>query len=348
LTLTVLKHILQFDNGYHFVFIMYTPCYIQLYKSGELEKRVNLLKARLHRCNICPRECGIDRFESNKGFCRSGHLALVSSYCDHHGEEPVLSGSRGSGTTFFQNCNLKCIYCQNYQISQSTDMSFDEVEPVALAKIMLHLQNDLHCHNINLVSPSHFIPQIVEAIYHAVPLGLKIPLIYNTNAYDALATLKLLRGIIDIYLPDIKYASDTWAIKFSQAKNYVAISRAAIHEMYNQVGDLIVDPSGIALRGLIVRHLILPNNIAGSEDSLNWLAKKVSRNVTVSIMSQYHPCHLAFQQPLLARHITRKEYDEVISITSRLGLESGWLQAMDSAETYLPDFNREGHPFSIS
>lgn len=327
---------------------MFTPQYIQLYMSGELEKRVNLLKARLHRCDICLRECKVNRFESNSGFCRSGHLALVSSYCDHHGEEPVLSGRRGSGTIFFQNCNLKCVYCQNYQISQETDTNFNEIGPEALAKVMLHLQNDLHCHNINLVSPSHFVPQIVEAIYYAVPLGLKIPLVYNTNAYDALATLKLLRGIIDIYLPDIKYASDTWAVKFSQAKNYVAISRAAIIEMYDQVGDLVVDPSGIALRGLIVRHLILPHDIAGSEDSLTWLAENVSRNVTVSIMSQYHPCHLAFQQPLLARHITPEEYKEVIGIVDRLGLENGWLQSMDSAQDYLPDFNREGHPFSIS
>ena len=327
---------------------MFTPQYIQLYMSGELAKRVNLLKARLHRCDICPRECKVNRFASNSGFCRSGYLASVSSYCDHHGEEPVLSGRRGSGTIFFQNCNLKCVYCQNYQISQETDINFNEMGPEALARVMLHLQNDLHCHNINLVSPSHFVPQIVEAIYYAVPLGLKIPLVYNTNAYDALATLKLLRGIIDIYLPDIKYASDIWAIKFSQAKSYVAISRAAIIEMYDQVGDLVVDPSGIALRGLIVRHLILPHDIAGSEDSLTWLAENVSRNVTVSIMSQYHPCHLAFQQPLLARHITPEEYKEVIGIVDRLGLENGWLQSMDSAQDYLPDFNREGHPFSIS
>ena len=227
-------------------------------------------------------------------------------------------------------------------------MSSDGIEPVALARIMLHLQNDLNCHNINLVSPSHFVPQIVEAIYHAVPLGLKIPFVYNTNAYDSLATLKLLEGIIDIYLPDIKYASDTWALKFSQAKNYVAISRAAIHEMYNQVGDLVVDHSGIALRGLIVRHLILPNNIAGSEDSLTWMVKKISADATVSIMSQYHPCHLAFQEPLLARHITREEYNHVTSIVNNLKLENGWLQTMDSAEDYLPDFKREGHPFSIT
>jgi len=325
----------------------FTPSYISLYESGELERRANILKSRLVKCDICPRNCSINRFESKKGFCRSGHLVSIASYCDHHGEEPVISGSRGSGTIFFRNCNLKCVYCQNCQISQGEYASSDEIDSLTLANIMVDLQNETGCHNVNLVSPSHFVPQIVEAVCHAVPSGLKIPLVYNTNAYDAMPTLKLLDGIIDIYLPDIKYASNVWAFKCSNVKNYVELSRMAIKEMYRQVGNLVTDNSGVAQKGLIVRHLILPNNLAGSGDSLKWLAMQVSRDVTVSIMSQYYPCHLANKEPLLSRKINTGEFREVVEIVEELGLGNGWLQETDSAEHYLPDFDRDGHPFRL-
>jgi putative pyruvate formate lyase activating enzyme len=210
---------------------------------------------------------------------------------------------------------------------------------------MLYLQDRLGCHNINLVSPSHFVPQIVRAVLEAVPMGLHIPLVYNTSGYDSIKSLRELDGIIYIYLPDLRYASDEWARKFSQAPNYVAHDRAGIKEMYRQVGDVILDEAGVAQRGLIVRHLILPNKLAGSKESLTWLVKEVSPRVTVSIMSQYYPAHRAPRIPSLARTISRKEYAEVVELVNRLGLENGWLQEMGAAKNYLPDFASEGHPF---
>jgi putative pyruvate formate lyase activating enzyme len=321
--------------------------YIKLYKSGELAARAGALMERLYDCDICPRSCHVNRIENEQGFCRSGQFASISSYCDHHGEEPALSGTRGSGTIFFNHCNLRCKYCQNHQISQGDNDRSQLLKSKELAAIMLHLQDDLQCHNINLVSPSHYVPQIVEALCHAIPAGLHIPLIYNTNGYDAPDTLKMLDGVIDIYLPDIKYSSDLQAAAFSDCSNYVETSRKAIGEMYRQAGNLVTDRSGIAQRGLIVRHLILPNNAAGSAESLDWLANNLSKEVTVSIMAQYYPCHLAMQEPLISRKISLQEYGRVVETVNELGLDNGWLQEMDSAEFYLPDFRRPGHPFSM-
>ena len=320
--------------------------YITLYESGELAARAVALQEQLNDCDICPRSCHVNRFENMQGFCGSGRLISVSNYCDHHGEEPALSGTRGSGTIFFNHCNLRCKYCQNHQISQGTDNRPQTLSSSELAEIMLHLQNDLQCHNINLVSPSHYVPQIVEALCHAIPAGLHIPLIYNTNGYDALDTLKMLDGVIDIYLPDIKYSSNLYGDRFSNCSNYVELSRQAIKEMYRQAGNLVIDTSGIAQSGLIVRHLILPNDVAGSDDSLRWLANDISRDVTVSIMAQYYPCHLASQEPLVSRKISLEEYNHVAETVNELGLENGWFQEIDSAEFYLPDFNHPGHPFS--
>ena len=327
----------------------FQPKYLSLYHSGELERRAERLRARLASCDICPRECGVNRLNGELGFCRSGHLPIVASFCDHHGEEPVLSGSRGSGTIFFGNCNLKCLYCQNHQISQDWErQKSNEVDCHTLAKHMLYLQDELGCHNINLVSPSHFVPQIARAVLEAVPLGLKVPLVYNTNGYDSMKTLKELDGVIDIYLPDIKYASDDRANRLSQAPDYVRHSRNAIKEMYRQVGELVVDDSGVAKRGLIVRHLILPNGLAGSKESLTWLANEVSTGVTVSLMSQYHPAHRAYEFPLLSRCILLSEYEEAFRAMEEVGLEAGWTQGMGSHEIYLPDFERQGHPFRVN
>jgi len=320
--------------------------YIRLYESGELTGRAVSLKERLYDCDICPRSCHVNRIENMPGFCRSGPLASVSNYCDHHGEEPALSGTRGSGTIFFNHCNLRCKYCQNHQISQGTDSHSRTLSSSGLADIMLHLQNDLQCHNINLVSPSHYVPQIVEALCYAIPAGLHIPLVYNTNGYDSLDTLKMLDGVVDIYLPDVKYSSNQYSDRFSHCSNYVEFSRQAIKEMYRQASGLVTDRSGIAQSGLIVRHLILPNDVAGSDNSLRWLANDFSREVTVSIMAQYYPCHLAQQEPLISRKISPEEYNHVAEIVNELGLENGWFQEMDSSESYLPDFKREGHPFS--
>jgi putative pyruvate formate lyase activating enzyme len=320
--------------------------YIDLYHSGELEKRAERLWARLESCDMCPRKCGVNRLKGELGFCRSGYLPIVASFCDHHGEEPVLSGSRGSGTIFFGNCNLRCLYCQNHQISQNWErQKANETDCHTLTRHMLYLQDELECHNINLVSPSHFTPQIIKALLAAVPMGLRLPLVYNSNGYDSLKTLKELDGIIDIYLPDIKYASDDWAIKLSEAPDYTRHSREAIKEMYCQVGELVVDENGVAQRGLIVRHLILPNGLAGSRESLTWLAEEVSPKVTVSLMSQYHPTHRASQFPLLARSISPSEYEEALIVMEEVGLEAGWTQQMGAQELYLPDFERQGHPF---
>jgi putative pyruvate formate lyase activating enzyme len=324
----------------------YEPGYVALYRTGELEKRVARLEARLAACDICPRECRAKRLAGQAGHCYTALLAPVASVGAHHGEEPVLSGSRGSGTIFFGNCNLSCVYCQNYQISQDyTAQRRNEMEPAAIAERMLHLQDTLGCHNINLVTPSHVVPQIMRALFTAVPQGLRLPLVYNTSSYDSLATLRELDGVVDIYLADLRYASDALARKYSRVRHYVQSSREAIKEMYRQVGDLVLDEEGVARRGLIVRHLVLPDDIAGSEDSLTWLAREVSPRVAVSIMSQYRPAHRAHKHRELNRKITSEEYRKVAELAARLGLENGWLQGVDSPENYLPDFSAD-EPFS--
>ena len=241
---------------------------------------------------------------------------------------------------------MRCVYCQNYQISQDPGkMRGHEMSVTALSHEMLRVQNELDCHNVNLVSPTHFAPQIVRALCEAVPLGLHLPLVYNTSGYDSIETLKLLDGIIDIYLPDIRYATQTAAKKYSRVPDYVGNARAAIEEMHRQVGGLILDDVGIARRGLIVRHLILPGGLAGSKESLAWLAENVSRDVHVSIMAQYYPAHHAARFPELARRITPQEYENVMAVMDRLEMENGWIQEHDSPDNYQPDFGREGHPF---
>ena len=323
------------------------PSYIALYHSGELERRAQALEARLASCDICPRECRVNRLKNELGFCHSAYLPIVSAVCAHHGEEPTISGSQGSGTIFFGNCNMRCVYCQNYQISQNWEkQKSKEIDCRTLAERMLYLQDELGCHNINFVSPSHFIPQLIRTVVEAVPMGLRVPLVYNTSGYDSLSSLKELDGIISIYLPDIRYASDKWAKKFSYAPDYVERARQAVKEMYRQVGDLVVDESGLAQRGLIVRHLILPNGLAGSEESLTWLAQELSPTVTVSIMAQYLPLHRAPRIPLLSRKISMAEYEEVLHLLDDIGLENGWIQEMGASGNYVPDFEREEHPFS--
>jgi len=323
------------------------PTYLGLYLSGELKRRAEALEIRLASCDICPRECHVNRLENEHGFCHSGYLPIVSAVCDHHGEEPAISGSRGTGAIFFGNCNMRCVYCQNYQISQDPGhQSSKEIDFYALAQQMIHLQNELGCHNISFISPSHFVPQLVRAVLEAVPLGLRVPIVYNTNAYDPIASLQALEGIVDIYLPDLRYASDTYAAKFSHTADYVTRAREAILEMYRQAGDLMLNDSGLAQKGLIVRHLILPNGLAGSRDSFTWLFKEVSPKVTVSIMSQYYPAHLAPQIPQLQRKISLPEYLDVLKLVDELGLENGWIQDMEAADNYLPHFDREGHLFS--
>ncbi|MFH0941692.1 MAG: radical SAM protein [Chloroflexota bacterium] len=319
--------------------------YLALYRSGELKRRLERLEARLGACDLCPRECGTNRLMGEPGFCRAGYLPSVAVTCAHFGEEPALSGTKGSGTVFFSGCNMRCLYCQNHQISQGrVALKTGEMDFDALAEKLLRLQAE-GCHNINFVSPSHFVPQMVRAVLKAVPLGLKLPLVYNSGGYDSVATLKELRGVIDIYLPDLRYADESRARKLSRAPDYPARAHAAIQEMFRQVGELKVDGNGLAERGLVVRHLVLPNGLAGSRKSLEWLAREVSPSVTVSLMSQYRPAHRAPRHPLLSRQISYEEYREAAGLLEEFGITNGWVQAMDSAESYLPDFEREGSPF---
>ncbi|MBI5181789.1 MAG: radical SAM protein [Nitrospirae bacterium] len=318
--------------------------YIKLLQTGELCRRAEAADNLLKDCALCPRECGVDRTKDELGFCGSGYLPIVASCCVHHGEEPVLSGAKGSGTIFFGNCNLRCVFCQNHQISQPVQsLKKNEVSFERLADIMLELQAK-GCHNINLVSPTHFFAQIIKAIAIAASKGLKIPLVYNTNAYDSLQALRLLDGIIDIYLPDIKYSDDNEAKEYSKAKEYVKHSRQAITEMKRQVGSLVVD-DGIAVSGLIIRHLVLPNEIAGSGDSLRFIKDEIGKETFISVMSQYFPTNRAGQFPLLSRPIRPSEYEKVLELLDELGLDNGWVQECSSKDYYCPDFEKE-QPFA--
>jgi putative pyruvate formate lyase activating enzyme len=324
----------------------YRPGYLALYKSGELEERLRMLESRLEFCDICPRECGVNRFTGNNGYCNAGYLPSVSSICDHHGEEPVLSGTNGSGTVFFCNCNLACVFCQNYQISQgreyaaSRTMNFREV-----ASRIVALQNLKGVHNINFVSPGHLVPQMVRIIYEAIPLGLNVPIVYNSNGYDSVGTLRQLEGIISIYLPDFKYADDESSKIYSDVPGYREQALSAIKEMYRQVGDLQVDKRGTAQKGVIVRHLVLPNDLAETREVIRLLANEVSPDITISLMAQYHPSYRAGEYPLLSRPVTFNEYSKALGYLDQFKLSSGFSQQMNAPEYYLPDFYKEDHPF---
>ena len=319
--------------------------YTDLYKSGILYQTSKTLKSKLTSCNLCPHNCNTNRVDGNLGFCKTTDKILIASYCDHHGEEPPISGTNGSGTIFFANCNLHCVYCQNHQINQNKDLSgFSEYSAEQLAEIMIKLQS-YKVHNINFVSPSHYVAQITEAIYFAADKGLNIPLVYNSNGYDSINSIKYLDGIIDIYLPDIKYASDTYARKYSAAKNYVSSSRLAITEMYKQVGDLVTDENGIAKSGLIIRLLVLPNDISETIDTLRWIKANLGTSVFISLMSQYYPANKADNIPLLSRKLNYREYQKVEDELIKLGFINGFLQGMEAPDYYRPDFNSDIHPF---
>jgi putative pyruvate formate lyase activating enzyme len=291
--------------------------YLALLESGELERRVDQALERLTRCDLCPRDCRVDRKAGKLGVCRTGERARVSSYGPHKGEEDPLRGWLGSGTIFFTRCNLRCQYCQNHEISQ-TDAG-EEVSHVRLAEIMLELQA-LGCHNINLVSPSHVIPQIMAALAVAAQAGLRLPLVYNTGGYDAISSLRLLEGVIDIYMPDMKYASGQIGLHYSKAQNYPSINREAVREMHRQVGDLQIDLRGLASRGLLVRHLILPNNLAGTAEIVRFLAQEISKNTYLNLMRQYRPAYNARQYPKLNRTPTGLELQAGYQLASEAGL----------------------------
>ena len=301
----------------------FQPSYLRLLEAGELPERVERANAMLEVCTVCPRVCRVNRRKGERGFCRTGARAAVSSFASHPGEERPLSGTRGSGTIFFAHCNLSCMYCQNSDISQFG--SGREVPAQRLAEMMSTLQG-YGCHNINLVTPSHVVPQIIEAIHLAAQDGLRLPIVYNTSSYDALDSLRLLDGIVDVYLADLKYADDEIAERYSRAPDYAVMSRRAIQEMFRQTGDLVMDDQGIARRGLMIRHLVLPQDLAGTEDAMRFLAEEVSPNTFVNLMSQYRPSYRADEYPPLNRRIRRAEFDRARSLRTRYGLSRGEVQ----------------------
>ena len=274
-------------------------------------------KSMLTECCLCARHCGVNRLIGESGQCRTTTQAMVSSYGPHFGEEAPLVGRHGSGTIFFTFCNLHCVFCQNYSISQLGEGSVAGSEE--LAKMMLSLQAK-GCHNINLVSPTHVVPCILEALALAVSSGLYLPLVYNTGGYDSVESLELLDGVVDIYMPDMKYSDEKTAEQLSGIKNYPQVNRAAVKEMHRQVGDLQLDESGVAQRGLLVRHLVLPNRLAGTEAVVRFLAQEISTNTYLNIMAQYRPCYKAFDIPQLTRPLNRQEFSEAIDLAHQQGL----------------------------
>jgi putative pyruvate formate lyase activating enzyme len=295
----------------------FCPSYLGLHAKGILEERAAEARERMKSCRLCPRECRVNRLEDERGFCRTGRNSVVSSYSPHFGEEDPLVGSGGSGTIFFTHCNLLCLFCQNYEISHLGEGR--EVSPDRLARVMLHLQEQ-GCHNINFVSPSHVVPQILAALPMAIEGGLKVPLVYNTGGYDSLETLRLLEGVFDLYMPDLKFMDGEVSQRFCRAKDYPEIARAAIREMHRQVGELILDHRSVAERGLLVRHLVLPGGLAGTREAMRFLAREVSPDTYVNVMAQYHPCGDAMEHPPLNRRITGKEYEEALAIAREEGI----------------------------
>ena len=328
---------------------MSEPTYIDLLKTGELETRVERLMDMLRLCRICPRDCDVNRLNDEVAACYSGRLPIVSTYTPHFGEEPALVGTRGAGNVFLGLCNLRCVYCQNYQISQTfkkqreNEVTFDR-----LAEIFLELQEQ-GCHNINWVSPTHFAPQLAKSLLIAAKRGLRLPVVYNTNAYDSVEVLKLLEGVVGVYLPDLKYSDDEAGREYSKVIEYVRHSRAAIKEMYRQMGDVLeYDETGLLRRGLIIRLLVLPNDIAGIFESLRWIRSELSPKVAVSLMAQYFPTNkVALERyPLISRKIRWSEWLTALEQMESLGIDEGWQQDFDSAaEYYRPDFGDAKLPF---
>ena len=326
------------------------PSYLRLLREGVLPKRVEALEKLLEQCTICPRDCLNNRIENEIAACYSGRLPIVSSYTAHFGEEPPLVGTHGAGNIFFGNCNLRCVYCQNYQISQThKEQLKNEITHERLAEMMLELQAK-GCHNINFVSPTHFTPQMARSILLAAEQGLRVPIVYNTNAYDAVGVLQLLEGIVEVYLPDLKYADDEAGYLYSKVRSYKEYSRLALKEMFRQTGpDLVFDESGLLKRGLVVRLLVLPNDVACIEESIEWIRDELSPRVAISLMAQYYPTHQAETNNrfiLLSRRIRESEWMKATSALETLGMEEGWVQELDGASYYYrPDFTDSEKPF---
>lgn len=328
----------------------HAPKYLTLLAENKLEERVLALEELLRSCTVCPKDCGNDRLNDDIAACYSGRLPIVSSYTAHFGEEPCLSGTHGAGNIFFGNCNLRCVYCQNYQISQTwKEQKKNEITHERLAEMMLELQ-DRGCHNIGFVSPTHFAPQMARAILIAARNGLKLPIVYNTNAYESVEVLRLLDGIVDIYLPDLKYADSDAGFQYSKVRDYKEHAHAAIKEMHRQMGDeLVFDDDGLLKRGLMIRLLVLPNDIAGIEENLRWIRDELSPKTAISLMAQYYATNKAATDDryiLLSRRISEGEWFDAVSLLEELGIEEGFMQEYESASYYYrPDFNDAEKPF---
>ncbi len=294
-----------------------SAAYLKAYEDGRLQQRIKRAQQWMRRCTLCPRFCRVDRLAGETGYCRTGRHALVASYGPHFGEEKPLVGKRGSGTIFFSHCNLFCIFCQNYDISHGGEGT--RVEAGQIAAIMLSLQQG-GCHNINFVTPSHVIPQILEALPGAIEGGLTVPLVYNTGGYDRVSALRLLDGIVDIYMPDFKFWDPSVAKDLCGAPDYPERAREAIKEMHRQVGDLAWDARGVALRGLLIRHLVMPEQLSGTPSILRFIAQAISPNSYVNVMDQYHPCGEAFRHPKLGRRINPDEFLEALKVARDAGL----------------------------
>ncbi len=295
----------------------FEPAYIETHNRGLLKEKVAQSFEILKACTLCPRACGVDRLSGELGVCLTGEQAIMSSYSPHFGEENPLVGDHGSGTIFFTRCNLLCIFCQNFDIShqgEGVPVSSEE-----LANAMLFLQGN-GCHNINFVTPSHVVPQILSGLEKAIELGLRVPLVYNTGGYDTPETLRILEGVFDLYMPDFKFWDSKVAEEFCDAPDYPEVVREALKEMHRQVGDLVVDPRGIAQRGLLIRHLVLPDGLAGTRQAMRFLAKEISPNSYVNIMPQYRPCGLASEVQALRRSLTDEEFREAIEVAEEEGI----------------------------
>jgi putative pyruvate formate lyase activating enzyme len=303
---------------------MAEPGYLSLYQSRELDHRIEAAWSMLGRCKLCPHRCGANRLNGERGICRMGALPKVSSWNLHPWEEPPISGTRGSGTIFFSGCTGRCLFCQNYPISQLGHGK--EVTHERLAGMMLELQRR-GAHNINFVTPTHFVPHILSALPYAIRGGLCLPLVYNTSGYERVEVLRLLERIIDLWLPDAKYADPATARRLSGFQNYVKYNRAALCEIYRQVGDeLVLDREGNAQRGMIIRHMVLPGGLAGTSQILHWIAQELSPRIHISLMDQYFPAYRAVGDPLLGRKITVDEYLAALDSYEAAGLERGWCQ----------------------
>lgn len=302
---------------------MALPNYIAAFESGALAAKVRQTHDMLRSCGICPRRCGVNRLNDEKGFCRTGRHAVVCSTFAHHGEEPPLSGQNGSGAIFFSHCNMRCLYCQNYRFSQEEEG--DLTTAGRLADHMMTLQQD-GCHNINVITPTHVMPQILEGLLVAVQKGLRIPLIYNTSGYELPEIIDFLDGIIDIYLPDMRYCQEEQAIRYSSAPGYPDLNQASVHAMFHQVGLPQYDDNENMTRGLFVRHLVLPNDLAGTEKIFRFLAEHISTEVPVSLMSQYFPAFQAGAHPPLDRRLSLEEYEAALALLKKYGLDNGWVQ----------------------